>query len=240
MQKDIIVFHGIKFYNYSYSKILLKLNQVKRGYLVAPAASSLSKIYKNKHHQMALKNSTIAILDSGFFCILLFFFRGLSVKKFSGYLFLKKLINDPSIKNQKILTIDPNIVDSKKNRLLLLSKKFKRTKSFVAPFYNRRSDIIADTKLIKLISAFKPRYILINIGGEAQESLAFNILKNTKIRVKIFCLGAAIGFLTGAQAPINDFFDKYYMGWLLRVIYNPKVFFLRVLKSVQLIFLFIK
>ena len=55
MQHNILLFHGIKFHNYSYSKILFKLNQVRGGYLVAPAASSLSKIYKDKFHYEALK-----------------------------------------------------------------------------------------------------------------------------------------------------------------------------------------
>jgi UDP-N-acetyl-D-mannosaminuronic acid transferase (WecB/TagA/CpsF family) len=240
MQKDILIFHGIKFHNYSYSKILLKLNQVKGGYLVAPAASSLAKISKDKFHYEALKNSTIAIFDSSFFCLLAFFFKRFKSKKFSGFLFLQKLLDDRFIKNQKILTIDPSIATSKINKLYLLSRKFKRMKSYVAPLYNRRSTSILDKKIIKLIDAFKPRYILINIGGEIQERLALYISKNTKIRINIFCLGAAIGFYTGTQAPINNFFDKYYLGWLVRVLHNPKIYFIRVLKSVSLILLFFK
>ena len=51
----------------------------------------LINTYNDKFHHEALKKSTIAILDSGFFCILLFIFKRLIVKKFSGYLFLKKL-----------------------------------------------------------------------------------------------------------------------------------------------------
>jgi UDP-N-acetyl-D-mannosaminuronic acid transferase (WecB/TagA/CpsF family) len=240
MQHNILLFHGIKFHNYSYSKILFKLNQVRGGYLVAPAASSLSKIYKDKFHYEALKKSTVAIFDSGMFCILLFIFKRLCVKKFSGYLFLNKLLNDHSIKNKKILTVDPSILDSKKNRLHLFLKNFKRTKSYVAPIYKRDESNFVDKKIIKLINEFKPRYILINIGGEIQERLALYISKNIKFKVNIFCLGAAIGFYTGTQAPINSFVDKYYMGWLLRVIYNPRLFLIRVLKSTSLILLFFK
>lgn len=240
MKNNILLFYGIKFYNYSYSKILFKLNQVRGGYLVAPSASSLSVIFKDKFHYEALKKSTVAIFDSGYFCILLFIFKRLLVKKFSGYLFLQKLLNDQSIKNKKILTIDPNTVDSKRNRLFLLLKNFKKTQSYVAPIYKRHESNLVDIKIIKLINEFKPRYILINIGGEIQEKLALYIFKNTKIKVNIFCLGAAIGFFTGSQAPINSSTDKYYLGWLVRVIYNPKVFFIRVLKSFSLISLFIK
>ena len=214
MQNFTIVFHDIKFYNYS--------------------ASSLSKIYNDKLHHEVLKKSTIAILDSGLFCILLFIFKRLRVNKFSGYLFLKKLLNDQSIKNKKILTVDPSVTDSEINRLYLFSKNIKRTKSYVAPIYKRYSSNFVDKKIIKLINEFKPRYILINIGGEIQEQLALYIMENTKIKVNMFCLGAAIGFFSGSQAPINYLFDKYYMGWLLRVIYNPRVFLLRILKSISL------
>lgn len=240
MQNNILVFHGIKFHNYSYSKIIFKLNQVRGGYLVAPAASSLSKIYSDKFHYEALKKSTIAIFDSGYFCLLIFIFKRLSIKKFSGFLFLSRLLNDQSIKNKKILTIDPSIIDSRMNRLFLFSKNFKRTKSYVAPIYKRHTSNLVDKKIIKLINEFKPRYILINLGGEIQEKLALYISKNTEIRVNIFCLGAAIGFYTGSQAPINIFFDKYYMGWFLRLLYKPNLFFMRILKSISLILLFFK
>ena len=69
MKKKIIIFKGIKFYNCSFEKIIEKIN--KGGYLVAPAASSLSKIKKNETYYESLKKADVAILDSGFFCILL-------------------------------------------------------------------------------------------------------------------------------------------------------------------------
>ena len=73
MRNNIISFYDIKFYNYSFKRIVQKIK--KGGYLVAPAASSLSKILKNKTYHKSLKNSDIAILDSGFFCILLRIFK---------------------------------------------------------------------------------------------------------------------------------------------------------------------
>lgn len=47
MSSNIINFEGIKFYNYSIDKILKKMI-TKGGILVAPAASSLSKIHEKK------------------------------------------------------------------------------------------------------------------------------------------------------------------------------------------------
>ena len=110
MENNIIVFRGIKFYNYNFNRLFSKIN--KGGYLVAPAASAITNISKNKKYHESLKKSDIAILDSGFFYILLRIFKGKKVTKFSGYLFLKNLLNLSFIKKKKFLTIDPTSQDS--------------------------------------------------------------------------------------------------------------------------------
>ena len=77
------------------------------------------------------------------------------------------------------------------------------------------------------------------MGGEVQEILALYIKKNIKFNVTIFCTGAAIAFLTKRQAPINDFIDKIYLGWFIRLLYNPKKYFKRILGSFKLIKFFL-
>ena len=91
-----IIFKSIKFYNSSFNYIINNLLK-SGGYLVAPAASSLSEIKTNKIYYRSLINSNFAIFDSGFFCLLLRFFKRTKVKKFSGYLFLKLLLEKFSI-----------------------------------------------------------------------------------------------------------------------------------------------
>ena len=69
-----IIFKSIKFFNYPFKYIINYLSYTG-GYLVAPAASSLSEInFKNIYHR-SLRNSDIAIFDSGFFCLLLRIFK---------------------------------------------------------------------------------------------------------------------------------------------------------------------
>lgn len=234
MKKEIIRFKGISFYNCSFEKILKKIN--KGGYLVAPAASSLSKIKKNKAYFESLKKADVAILDSGFFCILLRIFKGYPVKKLSGYLFLRKFLNLNFNKKTKFLMIDPSYVDSKINLNYLSKIKIKNINSYIAPIYKKK---IIDTKLLKLINNLKPNYILVNLGGEVQEILAFYIKKNIKFKTSIFCTGAAIAFLTKRQAPINDTIDRFYLGWLIRLIHNPKKYFFRIVSSIKLIKFFV-
>lgn len=233
MEKNVIFFKNIKFYNYSFRKIL---NKIKfGGYLVAPAASSLSKIHSNKQYYNALKNSTVAIFDSGFFCILLFLFKWTKVKKFSGYLFLKKLINI-ELKNKKILSIDPSRKESVLNKKYYREKKIK-SYSYIAPFYKKN---FYDIKLFKLIKKINVDYIIINIAGEKQEILAYEINKKFKKRKpKIICTGAAIGFFTGSQAKINDIIDSLYLGWFYRFLISPRLFYKRIIDSFRLLKLFI-
>ena len=231
MENSTIVFKGIKFYNYDFDKLFSKIN--KGGYLVAPAASALTNISKNKIYHNSLKKSDIAILDSGFFCILLRIFKNKKVSKFSGYLFLKKFLNLKFKKKIKFLSIDPSTKDSKANKNYLKSKKLKNVISYVAPIYDKKK--IYDKALLKKIKKNKPKYIIINLGGGIQELLALYIKKNVSYKPSIFCTGAAIAFITKRQAPINDIIDKLYLGWFVRTIFNPRKFFFRTLKSLFLI-----
>ena len=56
-----------------------------------------------------------------------------------------------------------------------------------------------------------------------------------KFKVTIICTGGAISFFTGDQAPINNLIDKLYLGWFIRLIYNPLTFFQRYLIALKLI-----
>ena len=233
MSDKIVNFYGIKFYNYSFKKLLSMID--KGGYLVAPAASALTTIKSNSIYLEALQKSTVAILDSGFFCILLRLLKNKQVKKNSGYLFLKKFINYFPVKKKRVLLVDPNAYESKKNKIFFKKKLFSNLKTYIAPYYKGR---IEDYKLLKIIKTFKPKYVIINIGGETEEILALFLNNKLKNNTSIICTGAAIAFLTKTQAPINDFVDKYYFGWLVRLIYNPRKYFSRTVRSISLIKLF--
>ena len=222
-------FKEIKFYSGDYDQIKYEFD--KGGVLVAPAASALANIDTDKQYYSSLKKSKIAILDSGFFCILLRIFRFQRVKKLSGFLFLKTFLDN--FKNQqRILFIDPSKKSNILNIKFLKSKKIINFKTYIAPNYKKK---FFDLKLLNLVNNYKPKYIVINIGGGSQEPLAIYINKNIKYNVSIMCTGAALAFMTGEQAPINKFIDKVYLGWLTRIIWNPKLYLGRILKSFKII-----
>ena len=228
-----IVFHSIKFYDYNFKYIINRLLNCG-GYIVAPAASSLCEISNKKKYYQSLKHADIAILDSGFFCILLRIFKNIRVKKLSGYLFLKLLLEKKNIKNKKFFLVNPNKLEQKKNYYLLRSKGIINQKSYCAPIYNFST--YKDFKIIKEINFYRPDFIIINLGGGIQEPLGAFIKQNLKKKnTAILCTGAAISFLTNVQAPINQFYDKFYLGWMIRLFYKPKNFFPRIISSFKLI-----
>ena len=222
-------FKEIKFYSGNYDQIKTEFD--KGGVLVAPAASALANIDTDKQYYTSLKNSKIAILDSGFFCILLRIFKFKKVKKLSGFLFLKTFLDNFN-NQQNILFIDPSRKSNILNIKFLKSKRITNFKTYIAPNYNKK---FLDLKLLKLINNYKPKYIVINIGGGSQEPLAIYINKNIKYKASIMCTGAALAFMTGEQAPINKFIDKIYLGWLTRIIWKPKLYLGRILKSFKII-----
>ena len=221
-------FKGIKFYSGTYKQIKSQFD--KGGVLVAPAASAIANIDIDKKYYTSLKNSNIAILDSGFFCILLRIFKFKKVKKLSGYLFLRNFLSE-NLSRYSLLLIDPSKKSNLLNIKLLRSKKIFNYKTYIAPKYIN----FVDDKLLKIIDNYKPRYIIINIGGGSQEPLAIYLKKNIKHKVSIMCTGAAIAFMTGEQAPINKMVDQLYLGWFMRIIWNPKLYLKRILKSFKII-----
>jgi len=235
MEDDIIVFKEIKFHNYNFDKLFSLINE--GGYLVAPAASALTNINKDYKYHKSLINSDVAILDSGFFCILLRIFKRKKVSKFSGYLFLKYFLNLKFNEETKFLCIDPNFEEAKANSSYLKNKNIVNNKSYIAPKYDKKE--VIDNNLLEEINKFQPKYIIVNLGGGIQERLAYYIKNNCSYKVSIICTGAAISFLTKKQAPINDMIDKLYLGWLVRTLHNPKKFLFRTIKSLSLINLFI-
>lgn len=234
-----LYFFGIKFNSFQikdFTKIISK-----KGLFVFPSGPGLSTIDQNKQYLFALKNADYVFFDSGFFVILINYIKGINVKKFSGYLFIKLFINYLKKKrNLKILSVDPSFSSLKKNYdfFIKIGLKKKNIINYVAPKYNLTK--IEDKNLLKIINKYKPNYVLINIGGGVQEILGYNLKKNSKVKTSIICTGAAISFLTGEQAPINNIVDKLYIGWLLRIIYKPNIFIIRYFKAFKLFILVLK
>ncbi len=227
-----IIFKKIKFHNINYKNFNKYI--VKKGLFVFPAGPALVNIEKSKKYHESIKQADLVFFDSGFFVLLLKIFKKINVSKFSGYKFLNLFFGYlKENKRKTIFCIDPNIKFSKSNKLFLKNLGIKKIYSYLAPNYDPLN--ISDKKLLDLLRKKRPNYILTNIGGGTQEILGLYLRKKLKFKTTILCTGGAISFFTGDQAPINDFIDKFYLGWLIRLFFNPFVFFKRYLIGLRLI-----
>ena len=162
------------------------------------------------------------------------FFKNINVNKFSGYKFLNLFFNYlKKNKHKSVFCIDPNLKFSISNRNFLKKLGVKKIHNYLAPEYQTKK--LSDKKLLNQVNKIKPDYILTNIGGGRQEILGLYLKRSLKIKTTILCTGAAISFFTKDQAPINKLVDQFYLGWFVRLIFNPLVFSKRYLYSLKLI-----
>ena len=227
-----IIFKKIKFNNIESKKFNKYI--IKDGLFVFPAGPALASVEKSKEYYKSIQNADFVFFDSGFFVLLLKIFKNINVQKFSGYKFLDFFFKYlKKNRKKKIFCIDPNIKFSKSNKRYIKKLGIKNVYNYLAPIYEPIN--LSDKKLLQLIKKFKPNYIIINLGGGTQEVLGFYIKKKLKIRTTILCTGGAISFFTKDQAPINALIDELYLGWFVRLIFNPLVFFKRYLYGLKLI-----
>ena len=76
--------------------------------------------------------------------------------------------------------------------------------------------------------------MIIALSGGVQEKLGFYLRENTGYRPALHCIGAALGFITGYQIAIPGWADRLYLGWLLRLVSQPRKFLPRALNAAVL------
>ena len=96
---------------------------------------------------------------------------------------------------------------------------------YLAPHYTEFP--IEDQTLLDTIREQRPDYVILTIAGGKQEVLGHWLRDRLDYTPTIICIGAAIAFLTGKQATIPAWADRIYIGWLLRILADPKTFFPR-------------
>jgi N-acetylglucosaminyldiphosphoundecaprenol N-acetyl-beta-D-mannosaminyltransferase len=144
-------------------------------------------------------------------------FKGIKVKKFSGYKFITLFLNYLRNKGKyKLFIIEPSNYISQVNQKYFDKHNIRNFRQFIAPFYDKKVEIV-DYELLDILNKNKPDYILINLGGETQEILGYYLKKNLSYKPVIICTGAALSFLTGEQAPLTKWIDKFVFGLVMEM-----------------------
>lgn len=233
----IVNFLNINFHEFFENNFFDLLNPKNKILILLPSGPGLSSLLSDINYNNSLKNADFNLFDSGLFCLLLKL-RGIVVKKYSGYRFIRDLLNFFKQNNiNSYIFINPNKLQSITNNNFVnnnfISSKFEH---YIAPKYNFNSPV--DNKLLIYLNKIKPGFIIINLGGGIQEKLGSWLKENLDYDCVIVCSGAAISFHTKIQAPINDVIDKYYLGWLFRCINDPIIFVKRYFLALKLVYIF--
>ena len=205
------------------------------GLLVVPAAPALKDLDRNLAYRDALLNADLALTDSAFMVLIWNRLQSTSIKRLSGLEYLRELLEQPDVRQPgSTLWIMASPISAERNLTWLEGQGIAIPKDhvYMAPIYN--SGPISDLALVELLNRLRPQHVIVTLGGGTQERLGLYLKRNLAYRPAIHCIGAAIAFLSGDQVHIPVWADKFYLGWLLRSLSEPKRYIPRYLDAFKL------
>ena len=205
------------------------------GLVVAPAAPLLTCMPGDPATREALLKADLAITDSGLMVLLWKLRTGERLERVSGLQYLQRFMREPVFSQPgETFWIMPSAAAQERNLAWLRAGGFPANAEdhYVAPIYGEEID---DPALVERIKARRPSQVFIGLGGGTQERLGLFLLERLAHRPGIHCLGAAIGFLNGDQGQIPGWADRFFLGWLLRCVRQPRRFVPRYWRAVQLL-----
>ena len=210
------------------------------GLVVAPSGPGMANDLQScKFYAKALLNADLTLLDSGLIGLWRKCFTKEKYTRISGLAFLKEYLDGGYWAVENSLWVMPDPAQSKANLQWIkdrygaeISEEF----VYVAPIYEQKGEII-DDQLLECVERLKPKNLFIQLGGGVQERLGLYLKNSLSQAPSILCTGAALAFLSGQQAAIPTWVDRFYLGWLFRCVDQPRVFIPRYLKSFRLLYL---
>ena len=224
---------GIKFFNGEVDHAIDFISE-RGGFLVAPSGTCFARLRRDEAYREAMINADIAIPDSGAMVLLWMLLRGRKVRRISGWKYLSCLsAKFFATKRGDVLWVVPS-ERTRESTARWLSRNgfpFSDDDFYVAPIY---SGTVDDPSLVKKIDNRKPRHVIVGIGSGPQEKLGYYLREHSNHPAAIYCIGAALGFLVGEQVKIPAWVDRFYLGWLLRLLRQPRIFVPRYLSALKL------
>ena len=224
---------GIDFFNGDVDEAVASMFR-HGGFLVAPSGTCFARLREDATYRHAVISADLAIADSGLMVVLWRLLRREKVHRISGFKYLKHLVGKLKAEgNPRVVWVLPT--DSARQKLLDWSRRegfpIESENCYVAPRYGLD---VEDENLLVLVEECRPAHIVIAIGSGAQEKLGYFLRENLTYRPAIHCTGGALGFVTGDQISIPDWADRFYLGWLWRLVAQPSVFIPRLSRGLEL------
>jgi UDP-N-acetyl-D-mannosaminuronic acid transferase (WecB/TagA/CpsF family) len=224
------------------------------GLIVAPSGPGLAyDLPRNPHYAQAMTEANVVLPDSGFMVLLWnmlhFFSPAQRMERLSGLRFLRALLVKTEVQAPGAsFWVMPTPEDRERNLGWLRDNGFSHLTEedcYLAPRYRAAGEDpvtnpIEDPELLEVLERHRAHFIVLNIAGGIQEQLGLWLKRNLSYRPAIICTGAAIAFITGGQAHIPPWADRLYLGWLLRIISDPRVYTKRYVQALAMVPLVLK
>jgi UDP-N-acetyl-D-mannosaminuronic acid transferase (WecB/TagA/CpsF family) len=230
---------GIRFFVGTVQEAIAQLTSIG-GYIVIPAAPALIKLRYDEEYRHAMESADLAIADSGLLAVLWKLTTGRRLTNISGITYLRHLVDGCGLANGD-------------SALCVLASSHARNK---AVEWLRAAGIPVDEDnfyiasqptalrhghaLLLKIEEKRPRNIVIAMPGSGEENLALYLREYLLYRPCIHCVGAGLGFLSGAERPIPHWAERAHLGWLIRILAQPRMFFPRIGIALALIGMVLK
>lgn len=209
------------------------------GLVLAPAGPGLAVDFvESEAYREALLRAEMNLTDSGFLLLLWRLRTGRKLPRLSGLGYLQALLARPETKAANgTFWVMPDATEQAANLAWLRAQGVEVTEAdcYLAPFYGPGR--IEDETLLARIRERRPRVVMLAIGGGVQERLGWwlrETLDAVPARPGVVCIGAAIAFLSGRQVNIPPWADRWSLGWLFRIVAEPRRYAPRYWRALRL------
>jgi UDP-N-acetyl-D-mannosaminuronic acid transferase (WecB/TagA/CpsF family) len=198
------------------------------GYVVIPAAPALLKLNYDEEYRRAMQSADLALADSGLLVLLWRAATGGKLRRISGIGYFKCLVEHGGIRESPgAFWIFASDRAREKAASWLSERGFQldARHCFIASAPPSSSQ---DYAILVRLEEEKPKHVIIAMAGGGQEKLALYLRDYLLYRPSIHCIGAALDLLSGEERAIPDWAERSHLGWLVRVLAQPRMFFPRI------------
>ncbi len=229
---------GIRFFGGPASQAIAKIRP--GGLLVVPAAPALKDMDSDPAYREALLGADVAITDSALMILVWNAIERDSLYRLSGLEYLRELLLEEDVRepgNTVWIMASPKSAATNLGWLRSIGIAMNPEHVYMAPMYG---PIMEDVALVAMLNRLRPRHVVVTIGGGTQERLGLYLKRHLDYLPAIHCIGAAIAFLSGDQVHIPTWGDRFYLGWLMRCISEPRRYIPRYWRAFALIPMMLK
>lgn len=214
---------GLNFFNGTAREAVRRAVEIG-GVIVAPSGTCFQRLQRDLLYQQAMLDADLVLPDSGLMVSLWRILKRRQLQRVSGLAYLRELIGTREFRQSPdAVWILPH--QQAREKLLGWAARegipIDPADCYLAPIYGAAP---ADDALLQMIENRRPRHVIVGLAGGVQEKLGAWLKHQLSFRPAIHCIGGALGFVTGDQVAIPAWADRLYLGWLLRLLADPRRF----------------